>query len=99
MELMPGRIWRRRASGVCPTHRQQSGGKWEFLGKKKIASLDILLQKENVEFEHELAFSATLLLGQIMLGKQVDKDMHEARKRQVFEVGSRSKVRGPARAG
>ena len=42
-----------------------------MLGKKKQASLDIFVEVENMELEHEVAFHGDRLLGQVVLGRQM----------------------------
>ena len=60
-----------------------------MLGKKKTASVDIFSEVENVELEHELAFSATFFFIEPRREGKWNKDMHQAWKRQVFEAASK----------
>ena len=67
MGLVPAIVWGLMALDMRPTQRQKMRRQVaEMLDKKKHASLDIILEVENVELEYELAFAATSYWAKLM---------------------------------
>ena len=88
-----------KAPGVCPTQRLKIRRHVaEMLGKKKTASLDIFLEVESAQLDHELAFSATFYCTVSRWKGQRTDDMYRAWNRQLSRAGSGKKVRGLAGA-